>query len=66
MTFSVMMIKDDQPHVVGLLWADDQASAEAIAPQICGQADGDRLQLRIAEDREIPLRIASKQSSYTF
>jgi hypothetical protein len=66
MTFSVMMLKGDQPRVVGMLWANDQASAEAIAPQMCGGADGDRVQLRITEDREIPLRIASPQSIYTF
>ena len=61
MTFSVLMIKDDQPRVVGTVFANDQANAEALAPAIWGCTQGESLKICRAEDREIPLRISSAQ-----
>jgi len=58
MTFSIMVVRDDQPRVVGTLWANDQANAEVLAPAVCGCAEGETVRVRRTEDREIPLRLA--------
>jgi predicted transcriptional regulator len=59
MTFSVLLIKNDQPRVVGTLFANDQTNAEALAPAICGCSQGESIRVCRTEDREIPLRISS-------
>jgi hypothetical protein len=59
MTFSVMLVKDDRPRVVGTLWATDQANAETLAPMICGCSEGERIHIRRTDDREIPFRVAT-------
>ena len=56
MTFSVMLVKDDQRRVVGTLWADNEASAKSLAPAVCSCSEGEQLNIRRTEDREIPLR----------
>jgi hypothetical protein len=56
MTFSVMLVKDDQPRVVGTLFTADEAQAQSMAPALCHCSDGEQLRLCRAEDREIPLR----------
>ena len=56
MTFSLVLNQEDSPHVVGTLWADDENNARALAPQLCGSAEG--LSVWRTEDREIPHRIA--------
>ena len=61
MTFSVLMIKDNQPRLVGTLFANDQANAEALAPAIWGCSQGESLKICRAEDREIPLRLPSSE-----
>lgn len=62
MTFSVLLVKDDQARVVGTLWADDESKAKAVAPMLCGCSEGEKLNVRRAEDREIPLRLATPTS----
>ena len=64
MTFSVLMIKDNQPRVVGTLFANDQANAEALAPAIWGCTQGESLKICRAEDREIPLRLAASEPTH--
>ncbi len=61
MTFSVLMIRDDHPRVVGTLFANDQANAEALAPAIWGCPQGESLKICRTEDREIPFRISSSE-----
>lgn len=56
MTFSVMLVKDDQPRVVGTIFTNDEAQAQSLAPAVCPCGDGEQLRIRRAEDREIPLR----------
>ena len=65
MTFSVLVIKDNQPRVIGTLWAADEAGAQAVAPAICTCHDGEKLSVCKTEDREIPFRI-SEVSAPTF
>lgn len=56
MTFSVLLVKDDQPRVVGTIFTDDEAKAQSIAPALCTCGNGEQLRIRRTEDREIPLR----------
>jgi hypothetical protein len=58
MTFSVVKIQDNQPQVVGTLWADNENNARSLAPQLCGCVDGSQLRIMRTDDREIPLRLA--------
>ena len=60
MTFSVLLIKDDQRRVVGTLWTDNEASAQSLAPAVCPCAEGELLNVRRTEDREIPLRLEDR------
>jgi len=57
MTFSVLVIKDNQPRVVGILWAADEARAQAAVLAVCPCREGEKVAVRKTEDREIPLRI---------
>jgi len=61
MTFSILLVKDDQPRVVGTLWATDQANAEALAPAICGCSNGESIRVRRTEDRDIPFKLSSAE-----
>ena len=56
MTFSVMLVRDDRPRIVGTLFTSDEAQAQSMAPALWQCADGEQLRVRRAEDREIPLR----------
>ena len=57
MTFAVMLVKNDQPKVIGTLWAPDEANAKAVAPALCTCTEGERLNVCRTEDREIPFRL---------
>ena len=57
MTFLVLLLKENQPKVIGTLWASDETSAQALAPAICSCSKGTTLSVRRTEDREIPLRL---------
>ena len=59
MTFSVLVIKNDQPRVVGTLWADDETRARDLAPAICTCGEGEQVRLLRTESREIPLRMCT-------
>lgn len=61
MTFSVLLIKDNQPRIVGTLWASDEANAQALAPALCNCSDGEKLSVRRTEEREIPFRLSDAQ-----
>ena len=56
MTFAVLLVKDDQPRVVGTLFTSDEAQAQSMAPALCRCSEGEQLRVRRAEGREIPLR----------
>jgi hypothetical protein len=57
MTFSVMRVMDNQPVIVGTLWAKDEAGAQAIVPALFAAQNCERLAVCRTEEREIPLRI---------
>lgn len=57
MTFSVMVITEDQQRVVGTLWADDETRARDLAPAVCTCREGERVTVRRTENREIPFRL---------
>jgi hypothetical protein len=59
MTFSVLVVKNDQPRVVGTLWADDEARARDLAPVMCTCGEGEQVKLLRTETREIPLHLAT-------
>jgi hypothetical protein len=56
MTFSVLLMKDDQPRVVGTIFAADEANAQTMAPALFNCESGEQVRIRRTEDREIPLR----------
>lgn len=56
MTFSVLLVKDDQPRVVGTIFTDDEAKAQSMVPALCSCQTGEHVRIRRTEDREIPLR----------
>ena len=56
MTFSVLLVKDDQPRIVGTLFTNDEAQAQSMAPALWRCSEGEQVRVRRAEDREIPLR----------
>lgn len=58
MTFLLLLLKENQPKVIGTLWASDETSAQALAPAICRCSNGTTLSVRRTEDREIPLRLS--------
>lgn len=60
MTFSVLLVKDDQPRVVGTIFTDDEAKAQSMAPALCNCQSGEQVRVRRTEDREIPLRWPSQ------
>lgn len=58
MTFSVLLVKDDKPRVVGTLWADDESRARDLAPVVCTCGEGEQVQLLRTENREIPFHLS--------
>lgn len=56
MTFSVLLVKDNQPRVVGTLFTHDEAQAQSMAPALFTCQNGEQLCIRRTEEREIPLR----------
>ena len=58
MTFSVVTKANDRETVVGTIWAAAEQEAETIAAWLFDKTLGEnRVVLRRAEDREIPLRL---------
>jgi hypothetical protein len=64
MTFSVMLINDNQRQVVGTLWTDDEAKAQALVPELCRGSGQDQVFLCRTESREIPLRLAQPGTNF--
>jgi hypothetical protein len=64
MTFSVMLINDNQRQVVGTLWTDDEARAQSLVPELCQGSGEDQVFLCRTESREIPLRLAQPGTNF--
>jgi len=60
MTFAVVTVAENRERVIGTIWANGESDAEQIATSLF-QPDPEprreRLIVRCAEDREIPLRL---------
>ena len=61
MTFSVVIIEDNRPKVVGTVWASDESSARALAPAIVTSDPSITASIQRAEEREIPLRFCQSE-----
>ena len=58
MTFSVILLENDQPKkVIGTIWANDQMQASAMARDLCQSTEGQIAVRQCSEDREIPFRL---------
>ena len=54
MTFALIVRKKDQPCVVGMLWAEDEAKARVLACSFCHLNDEEQVTVCRTESREIP------------
>ena len=60
MTFALVTVGDNRERIVGTIWADGESDAQQIATSIfpeTSEEKRERLVLRRAEEREIPLRM---------
>ena len=58
MTFAVVTVAENREKVVGTIWAAAEAEAHAMAATVISEEQRDqRVIVRRAEDREIPLRL---------
>ena len=58
MTFAVVTVAENREKVVGTIWAAAEAEAQAMATTLVqGDRQDQRVIVRRAEDREIPLRL---------
>ena len=60
MTFALVTVGDNRERIVGTIWADGESDAQQIATSIFPQTaetPHERLVVRRAEEREIPLRM---------
>ena len=60
MTFTVVTIAEKPERVVGMIWADGETEAQQVATSLFQEAPDklpERLIVRRAEEREIPLRL---------
>jgi hypothetical protein len=65
MTFSVLLVKDDQKRIGGIVWANDEANAQSLAPVVCQCAEGEKITLRRTEDFEIPFRLSTQSMHFS-
>ena len=60
MTFTVLTVSENRERMLGTIWAAGESEAEQMAsslfPQI-SESNPERLVVRRAEEREIPLRL---------
>jgi hypothetical protein len=59
MTFTVVTVQDDRERMLGTIWAQAESDAQQMATSLFDQGvepKPDRLVVRRAEEREIPLR----------
>jgi hypothetical protein len=61
MTFAVVLTQDNQPRIVGTLFADNEHNAQALAPQLWNHVTGGSVSVCRTEDREIPLKLAATE-----
>ena len=60
MTFTVVTVSDNRERMLGTIWAAGESEAEQMASSLFpanGEATPERLVVRRAEEREIPLRL---------
>ena len=56
---------ESNEHVLGMVWADAQSQAEALASNFFGEG-GPAIHVRPAEDREIPMRVSEPSCTSPF
>ena len=62
MTFAVVNIAENRERVVGTIWADGESDAQQMATSLFpteSETQRERVLLRRAEEREIPLRVTN-------
>jgi hypothetical protein len=62
MTFTVVNIAENRERVLGTIWAEGESDAQQMASSLFeeqGAAPAQRLVVRRAEEREIPLRLVN-------
>jgi len=66
MTFSLMLIENNQSRMVGTVWADDRANAESLIPMAAVTPGIDEACVRLnrTDDREIPLPVAQTEPGH--
>ena len=60
MTFALITVGDNREKIVGTIWADGESDAQQMASSLFpenGDSRPERLVVRRAEEREIPLRL---------
>ena len=60
MTFSVVVMENEHPKVVGTVWAASESQANAMAPAVIPEANRASMSIRRVEEREIPLLICDR------
>ena len=59
MTFTVVTVQENRERTLGTIWAEGESDARQIASSLFeqpGESKPERLVVRRAEEREIPLR----------
>ena len=62
MTFTVVTVSDNRERMLGTIWASGESDAQQMASTLFpdnGEPRSDRLVVRRAEEREIPLRLVN-------
>jgi hypothetical protein len=60
MTFAVVTVAENRDRVIGTIWADGESDAQQMASSLFQrepEGRAERLVVRRAEEREIPLRL---------
>ena len=57
MTFTVIESGSGSERVVGTIWANAEAEAQSIASDLLQVREGDKVVLRRAAEREIPMKL---------
>ena len=55
MTYSVIRVENDRPRVIGTIWAKQETEAQAIAVGLCQRNENERVEIRPAAEREMPM-----------
>lgn len=59
MTFTLLTVAENRERIVGTIWADGESDARQMASSLFQDSDkpGEKLLVRRAAEREIPLRL---------